>query len=350
MDGVSTREHRSRQKHDVADFERSNHVFSNWRIDSDFSTRPGEAGLIEHRNNRMRRIAVEPLRDRAVRGAEHDAETTEGPAVVGDGHKKARRQSIERADLAANQGHLAAKSHRTDVERIHRRHDRRLELTQPRIGIHVVQRAKELLLGMPVARRAIAADAHANRAGTAALALRVPDRVENALSDTLERAIGAAEMRQFRGQGILGVGVLAAATLEDQLDLDVVSLPLIEMNDRCAGSEIVAGICSGNRIDRIGTQFSATCRFRDGFADLAAHPDLIRADRHVHVKGRHARVLADGALVIDRQVDVLRDDRQRLRGPSAFRLGAPRVLHRRAHIGRQVGRGPHDQLKDAVEK
>ena len=37
-------------------------------------------------------------------------------------------------------------------------------------------------------------------------------------------------------------------------------------------------------------------------------------------------------------------------GARAGRLGAERRLHRRAHVGRQVGRGPDDELEDAVEE
>ena len=76
--------------------------------------------------------------------------------------------------------------------------------------------------------------------GAAALALRVPDRVKDALAHAFERAIGAAEVRQLGGQRVLGVHVLAAAALEQQLHLDLVALPLIEMNDRRARAEVVA--------------------------------------------------------------------------------------------------------------
>ena len=50
-----------------------------------------------------------------------------------------------------------------------------------------------------------------------------------------------------------------------------------------------------------------------------AHPDLVRAHGRLDLEGRHAGVLADGALAVGRLVDVLRDDRQRLRGPRAAR-------------------------------
>jgi len=49
-----------------------------------------------------------------------------------------------------------------------------------------------LLLGELVAVRAVAADAHAERAGRAPLALRLPHRVQKALAHTFQVAIGAA--------------------------------------------------------------------------------------------------------------------------------------------------------------
>ena len=91
-------------------------------------------------------------------------------------------------------------------------------------------------------------------------------------------------------------------------------------------------------------------RLGDRVANLLPHPDLIRADRHLDLEGRHAGVLADRAFVIDGQVDVLRDDRQRLRGPRARRLADERGLHRRADVGRQIGRGANDELQNAVEE
>ena len=93
---------------------------------------------------------------------------------------------------------------------------------------------------MCVPRGAIAADADADRAWRTALALRVPHGVKNALSHAVERAIGPAQVRQFHGQRILRVGVLAAAAFQNQLDLDAVALPLIEMDDRRPGAEVVA--------------------------------------------------------------------------------------------------------------
>jgi hypothetical protein len=126
-----------------------------------------------------------------------------------------------------------------DAQLVDLAHDRRLELGQARIRIDVVERAEQLLLRLHVTRRAIAADRHPNRPRSAALALRVPHRVQDALPDPLERAIGAAEIRQFRRQRVLRVHVLAAAALQDQLHLDlVVVLPLVEVDDRGAGPEV----------------------------------------------------------------------------------------------------------------
>ena len=96
--------------------------------------------------DRHRRIAIEPLLDRAGLGVEHDAQTAERPAVVGDRDEEARRQPVERADLAADERDAAAESHRADAELVDLAHDRGFELGEPRIRIDVVERAEQLLL------------------------------------------------------------------------------------------------------------------------------------------------------------------------------------------------------------
>jgi len=91
--------------------------------------------------------------------------------------------------LQADQRDLAAEAHRADVEVVDRRHDRGFDLREPRIRIHVVQRSEQLFFCVRVARRAIAADADADRARGAALALRLPDRMQNAfLTPSSERS------------------------------------------------------------------------------------------------------------------------------------------------------------------
>ena len=114
-----------------------------------------------------------------------------------------------------------------------------------------------MLLRQIVAVRAIAADAHAERARRAALPLRLPHGVQNALAHAFEIAVGAAQVIERAGQGILDVLVLAAAALEDQLDFDLVFFPLLEMNDRRLFAQIVAAVFAGERIDGVGPQLAA---------------------------------------------------------------------------------------------
>src|SRR5262249_52482558 len=154
------------------------------------------------------------------------------------------------------------------------------ELREPRIRIHIVERSKELLLRVQIAGCAIAADADSDRARAAALALRLPYRVQDALSDAVEVAIRAAEMRELDRYRVLSVRVLASAALENQLDLDRVFVPLIEMDDRRARPEVVARVLSRNRVHRVGTQLAPARRLGDRFTNLLAHPDLVRAERH----------------------------------------------------------------------
>ena len=81
------------------------------------------------------------------------------------------------------------------------------------------------VLGELVTVRAIAADADAEGARRAALSLRLPDGVQDALAHAFEIAVGAAQVFELAGQGILDVLVLAAAAFEDQLHFDLVLVP-----------------------------------------------------------------------------------------------------------------------------
>src|SRR6185437_2500780 len=103
----------------------------------------------------------------------------------------------------------------------------------------------------------VAADADTNRARAAALSLRLPDGVQDALADAVQRAIGAAEMIERRRQRVLGVRVLAAASLQDQLDLDLVVFPLLEVDDWRTGTKVVSRVLAGDRIDRVRPQLPA---------------------------------------------------------------------------------------------
>ncbi len=292
---------------------------------------------------RNRGIAIEPLRDRAALRVERHAEAAKRPAVVRHRHEEARRQAVQRADLAADQRHAAAEPHRADAEHVDRPHDLGFELRQPRIGIHIVDRPEQLFLRVHVTRGAVAADADADRAGRAALPLRLPDGVQDALAHAFECPIGAAKMRQLGRHRILRVHVLAAAALENQLHLDVVALPLLEVDDRRARPEVVAAVLAGERIDGVRPQLAAPGRFGHRVLDLLLDPDLVHADRGLDLEGRHAGVLADRAFALGRLVDVLADDRERLRGAGAFGLLVHREPHRGANVRRQVGRGLDDE-------
>ena len=198
------------------------------------------------------------------------AQPAERPALVGHRNKEARRQPIRRRDLASDQRNLSAESHRADADAVGFVHDFGFELGQLRDRIHIVERAEKLLLGQIVAVRAIAADAHAQRSRRASLPLRLPHGVQEAFAHAFQVAVGAAQMIQLAGQRILDVLVLAAAALEDQLHFDFVLLPLLEMNHRSFGAQIVAGVFAGERIDRIGAQLAASRRFRNGRANRLA--------------------------------------------------------------------------------
>src|SRR5206468_10451130 len=117
--------------------------------------------------------------------------------------------------------------------------------------------------------------------------------MEDAFAGAVERAVGPTEMRQFNRKRVLRVGVLAAAALQDRLDLEAVARPLVEMDDWRARTEVVARVRAGDRVHRIRPQLAAPRGLGHRLADLLPHPDLIRANGHVDLESRHPGVLAD---------------------------------------------------------
>ena len=110
------------------------------------------------------------------------------------------------------------------------------------------------------------------------------------------------------------------------------------MDDRRFRAEIVAAVFAGEGIDGVGAQFAAPRSFGRRCANRFCNRDLIHADRRMHEKRRHARVLANRAFVFLRHVDVRGDDVHRLRRLRAGLLLTRGDAHRGAHIGRQIGR------------
>ena len=334
MHGVAPREDLTREQDDVADVQLADFLLCGRRRNGDCASRPSQSFAIDHRRDGHRRVAVEPMPDGAARAVERDAEAPERPAVVSHRHEEARGQAIERADLATDECHAAAKPHRADAQAVDRAHHRRLQTCEPRIGIDVVESPEQLFLRVEVARGAIAADGHTHRAGAATLALRVPDGVEDALADALEIAIGPPEMGQLGRQRGLRVHVLAAAALEQQLDFYALSVPLREVDDRRSGPQIVTAVRAVDGIHGIGSELAPPGRLGHGVADDTGHPDLIGAHRNLQLEGGHASVLADSAFAVGRQIDVLGDDLSGP-GPSGSR-GPPRPAPASSPHGRRA--------------
>ena len=168
------------------------------------------------------------------------------------------------------------------------------------------------------------------------------------LANTVEVAISSPKSWQFLRQRILNVLVLAAATLEQQLDLDFVFAVLMEVNDRRAGAEVVTAILSGQRIDRVGAELSGLGRAGDGVFDLLFERDLVEADRRGDEECRHAGVLTDRPLTVARHVDVQRDRLQGQRRSAGRVFLLRRLGDRSSHVGRKVRGGLDDQIVKAL--
>src|SRR5262249_3394542 len=155
-----------------------------------------------------------------------------------------RRKAILRADLAPQQRHAPAESHRADSQFVGVLGDIFLQLRQLGDRIDVVRFAEELSLGGVITARPIAADANAQVARGAALSLRLIDGVHQALADAVEVAIGASQPGELLRQRILDVLVFASPPFEQQLDFDLVLAVLMEVKYGSAGAEVVTAVLS----------------------------------------------------------------------------------------------------------
>ncbi len=201
-----------------------------------------------------------------------------------------------------------------------------------------------------VAVGAVAADADADGARRAALPLRLPHGVQDAFAHAFEIAVGAAHVIERAGHGILDVLVLAAAALEDQLDLDLILFPLLEVHDWSFFAQIVAAVFSGERIDGVGPQFSEARGFRDGIENRLLNANLVHADGGVNIERRHAGVLANGAGIVDGHVDVGQNNVERLGRLRVRHFVFGGDGHRCANVGRKIGGRLGNQFEQAAGK
>src|ERR1035437_7838255 len=132
-------------------------------------------------------LSVKPFLDLAVRVERH-ALAAIRPAHVADADKIGCGQAIEHADFGAQQGGLAAKTHWSNTELIRRLDDVALQLVALGVWVAIIESAQELLLRILIAGGSVAADADAENAWPAALALGLQHRIENRLAAAIEVA------------------------------------------------------------------------------------------------------------------------------------------------------------------
>lgn len=271
----------------------------------------------------------------------------EGPAHVADADEVAGRQAVEHADLAAEEGRLAAETHRADAEAVGRFHDVFFQTREGWHAVPVVEMTEELLLGVQIAGRAVAADANPEDAGAAAFALRLENGVEDRAAAALEVAVRA---ELFVGQRILGADVFAAAALEDEAHLGAVAAGLFEMEGGRAGAEVGAVVLSRERIHGVLAEISLAGGGKDGGARVALKGDLIEAARDADEKENRSGVLADGLRFVFCECDVAADDLERLFGDGVFRFCAQGAKDRPMDVIRNLGRRAAEEFEERDAK
>ena len=187
--------------------------------------------------------------------------------------------------------------------------------------------------------------------GAAALPLGLPDGMQDALANAVQGPVGSAQVGQLAGNGVLDVLVLAASSLEDQLDLDLLLvLPLLEMDDGGAGAQVVAAVLARQRVHRVGAELAPPGGLGNSLEEVLPQRQLVGAHRGPDLEGGHPGVLADGALVLGSHVDVGGDDVEGLGSLGGGRLGLQAVGHGPPHVRRKVGGGLGDEFQNTILK
>ena len=220
--------------------------------------------------DRVRRIAVEPLLDRARRARRARRRGGGTPSSRRRPRRRSwpaggsARRSCSRSATSSPPKPIGPTPSVLTVAMIVG-----FELRQPRVGIHVVERAEQLLLGVQRSRLRGRRRCRRRRRRGAALALRLPDRVQDALAHALEVAVGAARGAAAR------TGSEYWMFMFSQPPPLRISLTSISSRSHCSkwmtgvpGPEVVAGVLAGDRVDRVRPQLAAARRLGDRLADL----------------------------------------------------------------------------------
>ena len=218
---------------------------------------------------------------------------------------------------------MAAPAHRSNSEFVRILDDIRFQFRQLLMRVDVVRRPEQLQLRRFVATGSVTAHTHAQVPGRTALSLRLVDRVHDAFPHAIEVAVGPPQAFQRLRQRVLDIPVLAAAPLQQQLDLDGVLAVLVKVNHRSSRPQVVARVLACERIDRVLPELARLGRSGDRLQNLLFQHELVEADGRLDDEGRHARVLTDRPLALAGHVHVQGNCREGECGPGLG--GFPRL-------------------------
>src|SRR5262245_13624658 len=304
VDRISPSIHFTTHQNHIANLQTTDLFFTDRGLKTDFLPGLRKAATATHRHRRFV-VPIQPTLDATSRGVQHNAKPSEGPAVVSNRNKEAGRQSVQHANFATNERYSPAKSHSSDSERIACWNNVAFRLSQLTPRIDVAEGAKSLLLRVGLARSPIPAKAHADGSCAATVSLSLPNGVQEALPNTVQRSVCTPKVRQFARHGVLNILVLASSSLEDELDFNLlIILPLVKMQDGSSGAQVVTAVLPSQRIHGVGPQLPQPGGVCDCGPNHLLHLKLVGTHRSFDFKRGHARVLADRALTITRHVDV----------------------------------------------
>ncbi len=262
MPSITPRMHTAVDNDDITDLHFADLLFGDRRLQNNFFTGQRKTFTGCKLPNFIF-IAVHPRCDGTGRSVNADTKTAERPAIVSNRDEETCGQTVIHTDLHAETGYFTAEPHRTDTELIGFFDAILFQLCKNRIGIDIVKTAEELIFGKRITRSSVTADADPQESDRASLTLSLPDSMKDTFLDTFEIAPCFAEMVERRWKRVLNILILTPPAFEDKFYFNIIFFPLLPIDNGYAGTEIIAAIFTGKRIDRVGAEFPAFGSFFD---------------------------------------------------------------------------------------
>lgn len=276
-------------------------------------------------------------------GRDTKAAASGGPAHVGEGDEVGGGEAWQGGGFDTEEGSVAAKTHGADAEAVGVGEEVAFEVGEAGVGGGVGEGTEELAFGVEVAVGAVAANAEAEDAGGATLALNFAEGVEDAGADAGKVAAGVEGLVR---EGVLAGGVFGAAAFLKEPNFGVGAGAGFEVAGGGFGGDVVVDGGAGEGVDGVFAQEAGNGGAADGV--LGCGLEKVEVGRVAggegEEEGEGAGVLAKRGLGVGGEGDVFADVAEGGGGKGTGGFAGVAGLERCHDVGAELGGGAEDEI------